>query len=207
MKKIIFTLLAFAFFIVSANAQESSIGIKGGVNFANLATGDDYDAAFEDNKTKLGFHAGLFFNLKITDFFALQPEILYSLQGVKFDLIGGDELKYNLSYINVPVLAKIYFGENFNIHAGPYAGFLVNTGVKVDGNTFDEDALEDAYKTFDFGVSGGIEFGAASGLVIGARYNLGLADIRDNDSEVFDVNDSDDRITNQVIQIYAGIGL
>lgn len=207
MKTTLLTLAAFLIIIVGANAQESHIGVKGGVNFSNLGKDIEDSDSFDEANLKTGFHAGLFANLKIIDFFALQPEVLYSLQGSKVDVPGSsEELKFNLSYINVPVLAKVYLGENFNIHAGPYIGFLVNTSVEFNDNTV-EDALEDFYKTLDFGVAGGIEFESGSGFVLGARYNAGLADIRDDDNQTIDFIDDDDDfdVRNQVVQAYIGL--
>ena len=207
MKKILLTIFSIALLTFGVQAQESSFGIKGGVNFTNL--GSEIEDGFGESNLKTGFHVGLIANLKITQFFALQPEILYSLQGAKFE--GNtffEETKFNLSYINVPVLAKVYFGESFNIHAGPYVGFLVNTGVEYGDDADFEDAFEDAYKTLDFGIAGGLEFETATGLFLGARYNLGLADIRNDDNETLDGIedlDNDSNVHNQNIQAYIGI--
>lgn len=203
MKRIFFLTLIICALTFSAQAQESRIGIKGGVNFTNM--GSDMEDSFGESNMKTGFHAGLFANMKITQFFALQPEVLYSLQGAKFDVpVIDDDAKINLSYINVPVLAKVYLSENFNIHAGPYIGFLISNNAELDDATAEE-ALDDMYKTLDFGVAGGLEFETLSGVVVGARYNLGLADIRNDDDEDVDVIEENDfNIHNQNIQAYIG---
>src|SRR5687768_2381617 len=104
MKKItlsIIAVLAFGF----TNAQETKFGVKAGVNFANLS-GDD---VFGDNSTKIGFNVGGFAEIKLSEKFAIQPEILYSTQGTKSEIEGvDDDIFLNLSYLNVPVMARYY---------------------------------------------------------------------------------------------------
>ena len=77
MKKI-FLLIVMAGSFAAAKAQ-ISYGVKGGLNVANIG-GEDID----DNKAKLGFHLGGFVGVSIAENISIQPELVYSLQGVKF---------------------------------------------------------------------------------------------------------------------------
>src|SRR5690606_41337089 len=94
-----------------------------------------------------------------------------------------------------PVMAKVYVTEGFNVHAGPYAGFLL--GAKAKAGDEDEDIKEE-YKGLDFGIGFGAGYELESGLNFGARYNLGLANIGETEEG------DDSKITNQVIQISVG---
>ncbi len=60
-----------------ARAQEITLGVKGGLNFANLSVDapDDPDFGF-DGQTD--FLAGVFAQLGFGRTFAVQPEVLYS---------------------------------------------------------------------------------------------------------------------------------
>lgn len=186
MKKItlsIIAVLAFGF----TNAQEVKFGVKGGLNIANLG-GD-----IEDNKSLVGFHIGGFAEIKLTDKFAVQPELLFSTQGTKFD--GDGDGKYNFSYLNVPVMAKFYVADKFSLEAGPQIGFLLSAKAKAGDE--DED-VKDSFKSIDFGVNFGAGYDFTENLSAGIRYNLGLANILDTEEG------NDTKIKNSVFSLSVG---
>ncbi|PWB25631.1 porin family protein [Flavobacterium sp. HTF] len=174
MKKIMLTaaaVMAFAF----SNAQETKFGVKGGLNLTNL-TGD-----VEGTSSLIGFHVGGFAEIKLTDKFAIQPELLFSTQGAKIEETFFDEsYEYDtkLNYLNIPVLAKFYVTEAFSVEAGPQLGVLLS--AKQDG----ED-VKDFYKSVDFGFNVGAGYNFTENLSVGLRYTIGL-------SSVFDTPDSDE---------------
>jgi hypothetical protein len=155
------------------------IGVKGGINLANLYVDDA-----SDENLKVGLNAGLFFKVPFTEFFAIQPEILYSSKGSKLTydnwLNGEGEYRFNLNYIEVPMLAVFNIGPHFNLHAGPYAAFLTSANTKDlnDDGTIQDigDLKADNFNRFDYGLSGGaaLEF---SNFTLGARYNYGLKEV------------------------------
>ncbi|MGO4772300.1 porin family protein [Flavobacterium sp. W22_SRS_FK3] len=180
MKKItlsIIAVLAFGF----TNAQGVKFGVKAGVNFANVG-GDA-----EDTKTLVGFQVGGFAEIKLTEKFAIQPELLYSAQGAKNeDSFGGETYKYDtkLDYLNVPVMAKYFITEAFSVEAGPQIGFLLS--AKEDGEDF-----KDYAKSIDFGLNFGAGYDFTENLSAGVRYNLGLSNINDGEgSDDYKVNNS-----------------
>ncbi|MBP1224741.1 porin family protein [Flavobacterium sp. 1355] len=188
MKKIMLTaaaVMAFAF----SNAQETKFGVKGGLNIANLG-GD-----VEDTSSKIGFHVGGFAEFKISDKFAIQPELLFSTQGAKTEWSDEGvrvEEKLNLSYLNIPVMAKFYVAEKFSLEAGPQIGFLLSAKSKVEAGDFsDEVDVKDAYESIDFGVNFGAGYDFTENLSAGVRYNLGLSNIaKTEDGEDFKMNNS-----------------
>ncbi|HEX9826031.1 MAG TPA: porin family protein [Flavobacteriaceae bacterium] len=177
MKKL-FLFAAVAVFGFTMNAQEVTFGAKAGVNFASLG-GDDSDGL--DGLTS--FHVGGVVVIGVSEKFAIQPELLYSSQGASYD--GGD---LKLDYINVPVLAKFTVAEGFSIEAGPQIGFLVS--AKDDG----ED-VKDFLKSTDFSAALGLGYELETGLNFGARYNLGLGNVLDDDGG---------DLKNNVIQLFVG---
>lgn len=173
MKKIILSaiaVMAFGF----ANAQETKFGVKAGLNIANLG-GD-----IEDNKSLVGFHVGGFAEIKLSEKFAVQPELLYSTQGTKFD--GEGDPKFNLGYLNVPVMAKFYVAEKFSLEAGPQIGFLLSAKAKGEAEGVEVEVdLKDEYKSVDFGLNFGAGYDFTENLSAGIRYNLGLSNIYDGE--------------------------
>ncbi|MBD0726072.1 hypothetical protein B6A10_12890 [Flavobacterium sp. L1I52] len=173
MKKIILTVAAmFAFGF--ANAQEVKFGVKAGLNLSNF-TGD-----VENNSIKAGFQAGGLVEIKVSDKFSVQPEVLYSLQGTKIEEEGTD-VNFNMSYLNVPVMAKFYVADGFSLEAGPQIGFLLSANGKAEGVSID---IKDYFKSTDFSLNVGAGYDVAENVNIGARYGFGLSNIaKDSGSE------------------------
>lgn len=181
--------MAFAF----SNAQETKFGVKAGLNLASFG-GDG-----EDVSSKVGFHVGGLAEIKLSDKFSIQPELLYSTQGAKEKgqvEFNGDvydvEMNYKLAYINVPVLAKYYVAEKFSLEAGPQIGFLVSAkGEATFGGNSEEDDIKDAFESIDFGVDFGAGYDFTENISLGLRYNLGLSNIaKTEDGDDFKMNNS-----------------
>jgi hypothetical protein len=167
MKRVLMIVFA-VFFAINTYSQELDFGLKAGVNFATI---EDTSLSL-DNRT--GFHAGLFLAIKFNDRFAIQPEMLYSQQGADFDL--G---KFDLDYVNFPIVMKLYVVNGLNIQFGPQFGFVVNDEISFAGIAGDAEAEK-------FDVSGllGVGVDMPFGLRIDARYNLGFLDVsKDSDGK------------------------
>ncbi len=95
--------------MISVNAQEVKFGVKAGVNFASLG------ADAEDVKARTSIHFGAMAEFMLSDKFSIQPELVYSAQGTKFD--DSDDLVTKLDYLNLPILAKYYFSVTFSVEA------------------------------------------------------------------------------------------
>jgi len=174
MKKIILTAAAiFAFGLV--NAQEAKFGVKAGLNLSNL-TGD-----IENNSIKAGFQVGALVDIKISDNFSIQPEVLYSMQGAKFD-----DGKIELSYINVPVMAKFYVANGFSLEAGPQIGFLMSAKAKEDGAGSED--IKDFLKSTDFGLNIGAGYDLTENFNLGVRYGFGLSNIAEEGDDLKNSN-------------------
>ena len=114
MKKIA---LFFSIMLVSTlswSQAQLSFGLKGGPNFATLDTKSSPGLNY---KNRTGFHAGAFALIKLTKI-GIQPELIFSQQGstVRYDSKNYDA---NYSYINIPVMLKLYTIAGINIQAGP----------------------------------------------------------------------------------------
>ena len=198
MKKIILSVAAvFAFGF--ANAQDVKYGVKGGLNLSTLNF--DGDGAPSSN-TLASINIGGFVEVKISDKFSIQPELVYSKQGNKmnFESEGARLNSFKLDYINIPVMAKYYVAQDFSIEMGPQIGFL--TSAKVNGTSSGTTVEVDAkqfFKSVDFGVNLGASYDLTKKVSLGVRYNLGLANIG---SDEF-VSDGE-KISNSVFSINLG---
>jgi hypothetical protein len=176
MKKILITLLFAGASLYSFSQTEFALGIKAGPNFANINT----DASPGENyKARTGFHLGAFALIKGKKV-GFQPEILFSQQGSKVEYSGSPDVKTNFSYMNIPLILKLYTIAGINLQIGPQIGFLTSAKYDVPGNT--QDAKDD-FKSTDFSLALGAGWDLPFGLTIDGRYNLGLSDIRSGASE------------------------
>ncbi len=181
-----------AFFLAigsGALAQaQFSVGLKGGLNFANL----DVTSVSNTYNNRTGYHAGAFALLKFAKI-GVQPELIFSQQGSTVK-VNGDDVKSNFSYMNIPIMIKLYTVAGINLQAGPQFGFLMNDPVVVNNN----EEIEGAVKKSDISLSMGVGWDLPFGLTIDGRYNLGLQNVSDNSS--FDIK-------NQVFQVSVGFKL
>ena len=207
MKKMVFAALAVLVFGF-ANAQdevkatsEVKFGAKGGINLANIVGDDAGDA-----NMFVGFNAGFFVEIPVTDKLTIQPEILYSAQGSKSEgplNIEGDiydvKATLKMNYINVPVMFKYQVADKFSLEAGPYIGFLVSAKVKAEVSGFGsatEDA-KDLFKSTDFGLGLGMNYEFSDVIFANARYQAGLTEIGDSEA-------GGNSVKNSVFQIGLG---
>jgi len=185
------TLLAlFTSIGVGAFAQgQFSVGLKGGLNFANL----DVTSVKNTYDSRTGYHAGAFALVKFGNI-GVQPEVIYSQQGSEIDF-SGRTINSNFSYVNVPIMVKLYTVAGINLQAGPQFGFLTNDPQVVNP---DGEAISDAVKKSDISLGLGVGWDLPFGLTIDGRYNLGLQNVSDDPS--FDIK-------NQVFQFSLGYKL
>lgn len=211
MKKILVLAVLAVGMMFCANAQETTWGIRGGLNISNVAdkyTGNvengesksDYETDF---KSRIGFHLGVIVDLGLSESFYIQPGLFFTTRGMKYKDSSEDEKyeeKYNLNYLQLPILAsyRIALSDNvkWHINAGPYLAYGLGGKVKwedsYDGETekgdykafgtSDEDADEDDYKAglkrFDAGLSFGTGI-SINKVYFGLTYDLGLTNIAD----------------------------
>jgi hypothetical protein len=152
------------FNINTLNAQ-TKFGVMGGLTMADL-TGD-----YNSDGMVIGAHAGAFVNLSITSFLMLEPQLLYTMKGAKFP---GDNLK--MDWVEIPVWLRYELNSGLNFNVGPYMGILLSAKAEND--------VKDNFKSFDYGLGGGIGYQMSGGLGFHLNYSVGLANI----GEEFTVN-------------------
>lgn len=195
-----------------SNNPGPKIGIKGGLNLSQLYV-DQPNA--EDESMKLGLNFGIFGKIPVSNFLAVQPEVLYSNVGSKITYGGSDlenvlgiepgEVRFNLNYVQVPIALAANVGP-LNLHAGPYFSYLLSANVKdlksSSLNTADIADLDtDDFNRLDYGLLFGVGFDV-QGVTVGVRYNYGLREVGNSGI----AGQLTDNSKNGVGQIYIGFG-
>lgn len=184
----LFLTASFGMLHAQDNNVNTEFGVKGGLNMSNLYT-DDAD----DENVLFGFNAGVYATLPVSDFIAIQPELLFTTRGSKLEYnnaLAQGNVKLKLNYIELPLLVRVNITKNFNIHAGGYASYMVSAKSTGDGDfEFEDQYNTDDFNKFDAGLAGGIgvDFNPLS---VGLRYNYGLTTIEKDGDDSSDLKNS-----------------
>lgn len=190
MKKLF--LFLFMLCALQINAQEFHFAPRLGMNIANLTnSGAD---------SRIGLNVGFAGEMMLNPTFAIESGLYYSMQGAK----EGD-LKLNIDYINLPILAKYYAYQGLNFFAGPQLSFKASSKVKA--GSISVDTPDGMIKNFDLGLNIGAGYQFDMGLQLSASYTYGLIGVLDTDvaSEIAGISlKSKDNGNNSVIRINVG---
>jgi hypothetical protein len=144
--------------IYAQDDKQNYIGVKGGISIPKLSDNNENELA-KDFKSRVAPNFGVFVELGVTERFSIQPEINYAGQGGK--RIGIQPLTQTppglpplpngafyyadfkntaeLSYLEVPVLAKYKFGNKekpkFYVNGGVFYGRLLSAKTKTSGSS------------------------------------------------------------------------
>ncbi len=154
-------------------------GLKGGMNMANLSADP---AELEDEGSLKGYALGAWWGIPLNRRLSLRAEALYSMKGDS-ETSGGYTATTHVSYIDVPVLAKVrllnggtaqpslFLGPSMAINVG------ANSTLEGQGTELDVD-IQDQVSSFELGmvVGAGVDFDlGANTYGVELRYARGLS--------------------------------
>ncbi len=187
--------LSAALLISQLMMAQFHLGVKAGANITKV-DGKSFKEQFE-----YGYNVGGFAEIKLSDKFSFQPEVLFnqytstldsSYKSIYENVITSDQTKVKLNYLTIPLLLDYKFLGPIHLQAGPQFGILMNQDKNFLQNG------EAAFKSGDFSMALGAQVKIAQFRFTG-RYLIGLNNINDIDNQ--------DKWTNQVIQLSVGIAL
>jgi hypothetical protein len=235
MKKIFLSAVAISLMSLGVMAQTTispnrgGFIIRGGVNLANISVTDN--GRVDKANSLTSFHAGIGYDIPLSNFFSLQPGLIYTGKGAKTQLGKETDNFYykatsNPMYLELPVnfVGKIPVGEYSKIYfgAGPYAAAGIAGKNKVEthivgvqatstknivySNDNPTTSQEENYgygklKRFDYGIN------ALAGIEfpkfsLGVNYGYGLVKINSGSD-----NTANDKGKNRVASLSLGIKL
>ena len=228
MKKIMM-IAAMMVATISANAQFEqgtfSIQPKAGGNAAWLSNMPDLDLGGGvklDKAPAAGGIVGVEAEYMLTDNFSLAAGLTYGEQGSGYEdyeenyngaKVELKDLKVDLDYLNIPVVANYYLFRGFAVKAGVQFGFLTTAKIKgktittINGSTTTTEMedkkignqdFKDTLEKFDLSIPMGISYEFKVPIVIDLRYNLGLTKV--NKESVSGVKD----YKNNVVSLTVG---
>lgn len=181
---------------------QAQIGIKAGLNFANVT-----NASSINSSTRSGFNVGVFMDGGSKGLIASRTELLFSRQGYDYKT-STNTGSVNLDYIMLPQLMGINITKYLMVQLGIQMAYLIN--AKVDstesGNSGNNPYVKmmDYYNRFDYGFGAGAEVHPFKGLLIGAKYNIGLGKLYKDAQSGQMPSFSSINAKNNLVQLYVG---
>lgn len=174
-----------------------ALGVKGGIEFSRV-----FFHPGVNQKLPIGGTAGVMFRYVEENHFGIVAELDWEQRGWEEDfnkngIVSPFKYRRTLNYIQIPVLAHIYFGGRgrFYLNIGPEIGFFVGESTKANFNPADINSIPDfptsnrmntqmtldVKNKVDYGISGGLggEFFANQkhSVCLEARFYYGLGNI------------------------------
>jgi hypothetical protein len=176
MKKLLLISFLFtAFSSAQAQKNEFIFGVGAGINIANIT--DKFDGGTFTPDARVGFKGYIFFDVPVTQVFAIQPELGYDGLGFKYTDPGSSQTySAQINYLTVSVLPKFKVkGTGLSFIFGPSLGLLLNANVSDShGNS---GGVTNNYNSVDLFAVAGAQYFLPVGLGFSARYMGGLTNI------------------------------
>lgn len=225
MKKTFIALLLTCFVLTSYGQDEKiAIGLRGGLNIASISNTGSASASFGGYgssvkyKSRLAPHFGVYSEIKFNDFISLQPEVLFSMKGYKYESSssgGGSSSEYTLdaglNYIDIPLQLRFNFGKGFHLLGGPSFSILMSAKAKSESTvtsggstvtTKETDTDKEGLNTMDVGVYIGVGYQLDMGLNFAIRWARGFSNLYEDDGSTVTIHQS-----NNVFQFTVGYNL
>ena len=195
MKKIMLVFILFLPF-----ALHAQIGIKAGLNFANVSK-----ASSINSSNRSGYHIGLLMAPASKKIISSRTEVLFSRQGYNYKS-STNTGNVDLSYIQMGQLMSINITKYFSLMFGAQTAYLVSAQVDSSngGNNSTENKMMGLMNRVDYGYALGAEVHPFKGIIIGVRYNVSLAKVYKDLQSFQKPSFTSEDAKNNVVQISAG---
>lgn len=179
--------------------NQIDIGVNIGLNISDMP-----GFSVPNPSSLFTMKGGVYLDVNLKNDFSISSGISFETKGTRSNLKSTDlnfgsgtnidpavfDYNYNyfLNYLTFHVAAKKAFGDKlkFNLHLGPFAGYLINAKVAAKKfrqgvSTEESTDISGKYKKIDFGIRGGVgliyPISNKFNLTIEANRNLGLNNI------------------------------
>ena len=142
----------------------------------------------KNTSMRVGFTAGVEAEYQAWDLVSLSVGAMYSQQGYRYnykssyngELMTDMSERYNMDYINIPILANVYVADGLAVKAGIQPGFCVSHKYREKNNItgrLQKGEVEGIDSKFDFSIPVGVSYELPIGITFDARYNIGVTKV------------------------------
>jgi hypothetical protein len=205
------------------SALHAQIGVKFGVSLSALfsSRADDFRPflghevewmQYGESRPVIGVHLGVFYSIRLSKYFDLQPEISFTQRGYWFDQTPIYDARYvvRINYLELPVVIKYRVpidAFNLNLSTGPFVA--INLGahryIEYQGKA-DVKSLT-CVKPFDYGIAMGLGSEVKTGmghLVFDLQFNWGLNTMMTQPNNYIDLYEDPGRVRNLALTLVIG---
>lgn len=187
--------------ILVANIATAQLKIKAGTNISsitgstNVSVSPNKNYTFDFNertKSKIGFYAGLGYELFITDNFSVTPEIIYNQMGANGKMVRNQKSTFEQDYLSLPIFFEYKLIDNLRIGLGLQINQLIESRSKeeiVSTMPFTEEEIteytesknSEFFKKTNYGLTAGASYSFLKNFSVEARYYFGISNIYNED--------------------------
>ena len=204
MKKTLLLLTA----ILGANIATAQLKVKAGTNISSItgsqkATLSDGETIYtlpdykEQTKSKIGFYAGVGYEINLIDKLYLTPELIYTQFGADAKNTNTININsYSQNYLSLPIFFEYKLIKGLRVGLGPQIDYLLKAVRKSDNHhlpewarqyTVSEANITEIHNKLSFGLNAGLAYNFYDNFSIETRYYIGLSNIYNNDKKpIFD---------------------
>jgi long-subunit fatty acid transport protein len=198
MKKII-SILALVFLTIVSSAQSLipiKYGIKAGLNLSSLNISSIEGVNPTDNSSQTGIAAGFIVQIPLSDEWFINPEVLYSQKGAKFNYAFTHDYEINqrdeykttnqvtLSYVELNPTISYKATDKLALNFGPSVSFLI--GEDITPQDLERDNANTAHiltdglvetASLDVGLNLGISYFFTEHFFVDSRVYTGFLEV------------------------------
>lgn len=141
------------------SVAQISFGVKGGLNVNSMLVKASDPNIKDWSEIGYGFHLGVYSKIPLSKKISIVPEIQYSRRG---------DVGIKMGYLEIPLMVSYSVAKFLEVQIG------INGALKIPS----QDGVIDSYNSFDFGLTGGLNFPISNKLTLTGRYYYGLPSVR-----------------------------
>ena len=167
-------------FLQPANAQKITPIAKAGFGFSDwrLSEGAEVNTGVLPSLS-----LGIFGEINLDESLFIESGLEYNTAGAELKWDEYDAPNYSMSYLNLPVYAKLRLDNGFSFFAGPKAGLLLGAQEKDEYDTKQD--VKGAFKNADFSFVMGVAYKLHSDIEVGVQITHGFVNVyKDGDTEI-----------------------
>ena len=160
--------------LLPAACLNAQIGVKAGINFANIT-----NASSVNGSSRSGFHVAVFLAPPSQSVMGSRTELSFSRQGFNYGT-GTNGGNVGLDYLTLGQYMSIRATKYIRILLGAQTSYLLNAKVdssQASSGTGGYGKIMDYYNKIDVGYGGGLEIHPVSGFLIGAKFSISLSNL------------------------------
>jgi hypothetical protein len=201
----------------------AQVGVKAGISLSGLLSSNPDDfrpflghevewIQYGESKSVIGIQIGLFYSIRISDYFDLQPEVSYVQRGYWFDQTPSYDARYvvSIDYLALPVTIRYKLPIDafpMRVFTGPYVAVKLSANGRIEYEGKEEVKSLASVKAFDYGLVTGLgshlDIGAGQ-MIVDLQFYWGLHNMMSQPGNYVDLYEDPGTVRNLAFALLIG---